>query len=171
MMRLYGVAIFATLAWTAIALPQKGMPTIQQSFRFQRSEVIGLKREASQASSVRRREILQRLMNVAIADVDKLIGLKILNNADESDLATAIFALQPVVLEAIEQVAALESRTARVASHAIRALRILSAETVRSNVKTGSKAEVIAWARAQQKVHPKVRQELVKANEALKKGS
>jgi len=170
MKRIATVTVFIMSA-ASMALAQTGTSSAQRSFRLHRSEVVALKLEGSKASSARRTEILQRLLSIAIQDVDKLRNLKILNNANENDLATAYFALQPVVLESIEAVSVLDNRTIRIAYHAVRAQRILGVESATSEPKNYTKPEIIAWARALQKVLPDIRQELVKGSEALKKSS
>jgi hypothetical protein len=127
--------------------------------------------EAGNAPSIRRREILDELLQIGRADANSLQSMRILDSADENELATAIFALQPVVLESIEKVAIKENGTASVAYHAVRALRIRSVAAAVHQPKKYDKTEIIAWARAMQKVQPKIRQELAKASEALKKSS
>ena len=171
-MKQIGIIILTILTLTTTAFPQtRTVESKHRVFYRQRDYVRGLTLEAGKAPSIRRREILNELLEMGRADANLLQSMAISNSADESELATAIFALQPVILESVEKVAIKDNGTVRVAYHAVRALRLRSVAAAVNEPKKYDKAEIIAWARALQKIQPKIRQELASAINALKKSS
>lgn len=136
-------------------------------FLQQREEVWKLKAKAKGAGLTRRKEILGTLLQMAKADAESLLKLKI----GKDLVATAAFALQPVLLETIEQVGAHEDQTIAVAYFAVRADRIRETKSAMLFPPKFSRAEILTWARGQQDVQPKILKELEKASVALRKVS